>query len=333
VPPPITPSLSITGATVVETDGGTNPILNLSVGLSAPAAAAITVHLRTADASSESASGGSDYVAIPDTTLTFLPGSTGQLVSIELIGDNAIESTESFRVELFNATGASLPSGPTTVQIVDNDSANSPTIDQSASSTPQTFSGGNTGDELIGGSAADVISGDPVGSTGGVDRITGNGGGDTLTGGPNADLFLYPIFSDSTLVNLDRIRDFTPGGSNPDRIAVNASALPTALWNIGKITPSVTAPATSPSLSDAVALAFADKDINTAGAQPLGAQEAVLFAYESTPGNRRSQKWFLAVNDATPGFSDSDDLLIDVTGITASFPIGLLAVNTVFSPL
>jgi hypothetical protein len=330
---PITPSLSITGATVVETDSGTNTILNLSVGLSAPADSAITVHLRTVSASVDSASGGSDYVAIPDTTLTFPPGSTGQLVSIELIGDNSIEKTESFLVELFNATGASLPIGPATVQIVDNDSSKFITIDHSTSTTAQAFSGGRVDDVLIGGSADDVINGDPVGSAGGVDLITGNGGGDTLTGGPNADLFLYPLFSDSTLLNLDRIRDFTPSGSNPDRIAVNASSLPTALWNIGKIIPSVTAFATSPSLGHAAALAFADKDIITAGLQSLGAHEAVLFAYETTPGNRRSQKWFLSVNDATPGFSSSDDLLIDVTGITASFPSGLLAVNNLFSPL
>jgi hypothetical protein len=303
------------------------------VGLSAPADSAITVHLRTVSASVDSASGGSDYVAIPDTTLTFPPGSTGQLVSIELIGDNSIEKTESFLVELFNATGASLPIGPATVQIVDNDSSKFITIDHSTSTTAQAFSGGRVDDVLIGGSADDVINGDPVGSAGGVDLITGNGGGDTLTGGPNADLFLYPLFSDSTLLNLDRIRDFTPSGSNPDRIAVNASSLPTALWNIGKIIPSVTAFATSPSLGHAAALAFADKDIITAGLQSLGAHEAVLFAYETTPGNRRSQKWFLSVNDATPGFSSSDDLLIDVTGITASFPSGLLAVNNLFSPL
>jgi Ca2+-binding RTX toxin-like protein len=333
IPPPITPSLTIAGATVVETDSGTNPILNLSVGLSAPAATAITLHLRTVSASVDSASGGKDYVSIPDAILTFLPGSTGQLVGIELIGDNSIEKSESFLVELFNATGANLPNGPATVQIVDNDSSKFLTINHSASTTPQTFSGGSNDDVLIGGSADDVINGDPVGPAGGVDRITGNGGGDTLTGGPNADLFLYPFFSDSTLLNLDRIRDFTPSGSNPDRIAVNASALPTALWNIGKITPSVTSAATSPSLGDAAALAFADKDIITVGLQSLGAHEAVLFAYEATPGNRRSQKWFLSVNDATPGFSASDDLLIDVTGLTASFPSGLLAVNNVFSPL
>ena len=333
IPPPITPSLTIAGATVVETDSGTNPILNLSVDLSAPAATAITVHLRTVSASVDSATAGKDYVSIPDAILTFLPGSTGQLVGIELIGDNSIEKSESFLVELFNATGANLPNGPATVQIVDNDSSKFLTINHSASTTPQTFSGGSNDDVLIGGSADDVINGDPVGPAGGVDRITGNGGGDTLTGGPNADLFLYPFFSDSTLLNLDRIRDFSPSGSNPDRIAVNASALPTALWNIGKITPSVTSAATSPSLGDAAALAFADKDIITVGLQSLGAHEAVLFAYETTPGNRRSQKWFLSVNDATPGFSASDDLLIDVTGLTASFPSGLLAVNNVFSPL
>jgi hypothetical protein len=33
------------------------------------------------------------------------------LLAIQLLGDNTIESTESFRIELFNATGATLPAG------------------------------------------------------------------------------------------------------------------------------------------------------------------------------------------------------------------------------
>jgi Ca2+-binding RTX toxin-like protein len=82
-------------------------------------------------------------------------------------------------------------------------------------------------DILIGASDADTINVDPVGLAGGADAIIGGPGADILTGDPGADRFRYPLFSDSTLISTDRIRDLTLTGSDQDRIAL--VALPMAL--------------------------------------------------------------------------------------------------------
>jgi hypothetical protein len=331
VAPPLTPTFAITSASVVETDSGSNPLVNLIVSLSSPAATNVSVRVRTlaalsgTSATGTSASGGGDYVAISDQLLTFLPGSTSQLLPIQLLGDNTIEATESFRIELFNASGANLPAAAATIEIVDNDSGKSLTINNSAATTSQTFSGGQYADILIGGSAADTINGDPAGLIGGGDAITGNGGADLLTGGAGPDRFRYLSFSDSTLNSTDRIRDLTVTGSDQDRIAL--AALPSALWNRGAITP------TSPTLASAAAAAFADKNVLTAGNQALAAGEAVLFAYDSTPGNSRTRQWFVAVNDSSAAFSSSNDLLINVTGLSSSFASGSPTPGLLFATL
>ena len=334
VAPPLTPTFAISSASVVETDLGSNPIVNLIVSLSSPAATSVSVRVRTlaalsgtsatgTSATGTSASGGGDYVAISDQLLTFLPGSTSQLLPVQLLGDNTIEATESFRVELFNASGASLPAAAATIEIVDNDSGKSLSINNSAATTTQTFSGGQYADILIGGSAADTINGDPAGLIGGGDAITGNGGADILTGGAGPDRFRYLSFSDSTFNSTDRIRDLTLTGSDQDRIAL--AALPSALWNTGAITPA------SATLASAAAAAFADKNVLTAGNQALAAGEAVLFAYDSTPGNSRTRQWFVAVNDSSAAFSSSNDLLINVTGLSSSFASGSLTPGLLFA--
>ena len=331
VAPPLTPTFAITSASVVETDLGSNPIVNLIVSLSGPAATSVSVRVRTlaalsgSSATGTTASGGGDYVAISDQLLTFLPGSTSQLLPIQLLGDNTIEATESFRVELFNANGANLPAAAATIEIVDNDTGKSLTINNSAATTSQTFSGGQYADILIGGSGADTINGDPAGLIGGGDAITGGPGADILTGGPGADRFRYGSFSDSTLSSIDRIRDLTLTGSDQDRIALVAP--PSAFWNTGAITPA------SPTLASAVAAAFADKDVITSGNQALTAGEAVLFAYDSTPGNSRTRQWFVAVNNSTASFSATDDLLINVTGLSSSFANGSLTPSLLFATL
>jgi Ca2+-binding RTX toxin-like protein len=323
--------LAISSASVVETDTGTNPIVNLIVSLSGAATTSVSVQVRTlaavsgSSATGTTASGVGDYVAISNQLLTFAPGATSLLLPIQLLGDNTLESTESFRIELFNATGATLPAAAATIEIIDNDSGKSLTIDNSAATTPQTFSGGQYADVLIGGSAADTINGDPAGRIGGGDAITGNGGADILTGGPGADRFRYLAFSDSTLTSTDRIRDLTLTGSDQDRIAL--AALPSAFWNTAAITP------TSPTLASAVAKAFADKDVITAGNQALAAGEAVLFAYDSTPGNSRTRQWFVAVNDSTAAFSSTTDLLINVSGLSSSLATGSLTSSLLFSTL
>ena len=114
-------------------------------------------------------------------------------------------------------------------------------------------------------------------------------------------------------------------GSDQDRIAL--ASLPSALWNTGAISPA------SATLASAVTKAFADKDGLNAGNQALNAGEAVLFAYNSTPGNSRTRQWFVAVNDSTASFSSTDDLLINVTGLSSSFATGSLIPSLLFATL
>jgi hypothetical protein len=323
---PVVPTFSISSSSVVETDTGINPTINLLVNLSSASSSSVSVYVRTlAAASGTTATSGSDYTPITDRLLTFTPGSTGQLLPVELLGDNLVESTESFRVELFNASGAYLPATAATIEIIDNDSSKYLYIDNSAATTPQIFSGGQYDDILIGGSGADTINGDPAGLVGGADAITGGPGADILTGGPGADRFRYPSFSHSTFNSTDRIRDLNLTGSDQDRIAL--AALPTALWNTGVVV------AASPTTASSATKAYLDKDVTTAGNQALAAGEAVLFAYDSTPGNSRTRQWFVAVNDSNAAFSSSSDLLINVTGIAFTFPTASITPSQLFSTL
>ena len=148
-------------------------------------------------------------------------------------------------------------------------------------------------------------------------------GADNLTGGKGADLFLYPLLSDSSLNSLDTIVDFR-AMVDGDRIGL--AALPSSLWCSGLITPG------SPSLVAAVNQVFADKDAGSAGDQPLDVGEAVIFAFETTPGNSLSRQWYIAINDNSSRYSASDDLLIRLAG-SQSFATGDLPVASLFATI
>jgi Ca2+-binding RTX toxin-like protein len=62
----------------------------------------------------------------------------------------------------------------------------------------------NAKDTIIGSGQADTITGGAK-----ADTITGGLGGDTMTGGAGNDTFVYTASADSTLLNLDTIKDFT----------------------------------------------------------------------------------------------------------------------------
>jgi CSLREA domain-containing protein len=56
------------------------------------------------------ATGPSDYTAIPATTLTFLPGETSKQITVLVNGDTTVEPDEAFTVHLSNAGNATIPS-------------------------------------------------------------------------------------------------------------------------------------------------------------------------------------------------------------------------------
>ncbi|HYX45150.1 MAG TPA: Calx-beta domain-containing protein, partial [Acidimicrobiales bacterium] len=100
-PPPV--SLSISNATVVEGAPGTTTDATFTVSLSAPTTEPVSVKAATANST---AVAGSDYTALPLSTLAFAPGETTRTVSVPVRGDSAAEGNEYFSVNLSSLVGA-----------------------------------------------------------------------------------------------------------------------------------------------------------------------------------------------------------------------------------
>jgi hypothetical protein len=94
------PTLSISGASVVEGNSGTRQLV-FSVSLSEPSGERSRVNYQTADGTATLA--GRDYRAKKG-SLAFAAGKTTATISITVLGDLAIEVDETLRVDLSNAT-------------------------------------------------------------------------------------------------------------------------------------------------------------------------------------------------------------------------------------
>jgi len=113
---PVTPTLSIGSATLVEGNSGTANV-TFTVTLSQASTSSVTVKYATADGT---AIAGSDYNAASG-TLTFAPGETSKTITVAVRGDTVAESAETFRVVLSNPTGATIATSTGTGTITDND--------------------------------------------------------------------------------------------------------------------------------------------------------------------------------------------------------------------
>gem|GEM_PF-979990 len=119
------PRLSITGARVTEGDSGTVDA-RFSVDLSSAAASEVRVTWSTADGT---AVAGSDYRAVPPTSLVFAPGETHKVITVQVLGDTRLEADEeTFSVLLSNPAGATLDRGQATGVIVDDEACFSPNL-------------------------------------------------------------------------------------------------------------------------------------------------------------------------------------------------------------
>ena len=107
--------ISVGDASVVEGDAGAT--LVVTVSLSLPSTADVTVAYNTVDGT---ALAGSDYTAASG-TLTFAPGTTSQEVSVEIISDLARETVEEFLVVLSTPAGGELLDPEATASILDDD--------------------------------------------------------------------------------------------------------------------------------------------------------------------------------------------------------------------
>ena len=121
--------------------------------------------------------------------------------------------------------------------------------------------------------------------------LIGGAGADTLIGGGGADTFRFAL-ADSRLASLDRITDFAIGTDILDGPTVVTAANTKELGTVATLNQA----GISAVLTTAV----------------FGANQAATFTF----GTGATARTFLALNDATAGFSSTSDGLIEITGCT-----------------
>ena len=134
--PPI--SLTINDVTLTEGNSGTTNAV-FTVSLSSAASTVVSVNYATANGT---ATAGTDYTALPTTTLTFNPGETSKTITVAVNGDNQVELNETFFLNLSNLQG-----NGSNVTITDNQGQGTINNNDSASIaiTDVTVTEGNSG--------------------------------------------------------------------------------------------------------------------------------------------------------------------------------------------
>ncbi|HSS20326.1 MAG TPA: Calx-beta domain-containing protein [Pyrinomonadaceae bacterium] len=101
-----TPVLNVTNNPTVA-EGNAGPTLSsFNITLSPASATAVTVHYSTQDDSATVTD--NDYVAIPDTLLTFNPGDVSKNIDVTVNGDTNVEPNEQFFFNINNPLGANI---------------------------------------------------------------------------------------------------------------------------------------------------------------------------------------------------------------------------------
>jgi hypothetical protein len=115
------PTLSVTDASVVESDAPALTAIEFTVSLANPCGAEVQVDYATAPGTAAAVT---DFVATTG-TLTFAPGVTTQTVSVPIVNDNQFEADEYLLLNLTNPVGASIADSQATGDILNDDAANS----------------------------------------------------------------------------------------------------------------------------------------------------------------------------------------------------------------
>jgi hypothetical protein len=118
--------------------------------------------------------------------------------------DNALKSLVISGDQSLAFAAAASQTALTSVDASANTAKHGVTIDMSLDTKAVSVLGSTGADHLTGTAKADTIS-----AGAGNDTITGGNGGDTLTGGAGNDTFVYTAVTQSTLLNLDTITDFS----------------------------------------------------------------------------------------------------------------------------
>ncbi len=111
------PTLSIDDVTVTEGNSGTVDA-KFTITLNPASGRNVTVTYATAN---DTATAPDDYVAVPNTALTFLPGETSKTVAVQVNGDVYDEADETFKVVLQGAPEANIVDDTGVGTILDDD--------------------------------------------------------------------------------------------------------------------------------------------------------------------------------------------------------------------
>jgi len=114
-PPPPHPTLSI--ADVTQAEGDAINTLTLTVTRSHTVTEPVSVSWATSDGS---ATAGTDYTASSG-TITFATGQATATIVITVLGDTDVESNETFTLNLFSPSGATISDGSATVSLTNDD--------------------------------------------------------------------------------------------------------------------------------------------------------------------------------------------------------------------
>jgi hypothetical protein len=110
-------TISVSEASAIEGNSGLTPV-TFTVTLNAASTQTVTVNYATA---SGTAAAGADFESLSG-TLSFAPGQISQTVTVNAIGDTALESNETFTLNLSSPVNASISDAQGIGTIVDDDS-------------------------------------------------------------------------------------------------------------------------------------------------------------------------------------------------------------------
>ena len=193
------PTLSIGSASLVEGNTGSSA-MSFRISMSNAADAPITVSYAT---SNLTATAGVDYLATTG-TLTIPAGATSSSISVPIVGDNEVESDETFAVTLSNpSSNATIGTGTGTGTIFNDDAVVVPSITVANASTPEGNSGTSTLTFIVSLSTATTV---PVSVNYGTSNGTallgtdylGTTGTLTIPAGSTSGSIAVSVFGDTT---------------------------------------------------------------------------------------------------------------------------------------
>jgi Ca2+-binding RTX toxin-like protein len=168
--------------------------------------------------------------------------------------------------------------------------------------------GNNVGNTIVGNSANNTL--------------TGGGGFNVLTGNGGADTFLFKFVDSSLSVARDTISDFAIGTDKIDLLTQGGAAI-----NAPSSFSRAANQSTVSSLLELANQVFIDANGELAGNQPLEINSAALFVF--TYGSIADN--YLVINDGTPGFQPSNDLVINLITSGPLPPVGAIPVTNFFT--